>query len=107
MRLQFDGERVRLRVGHADLAMLREGGIASVALAWPGIEWRAEVRVGSDLSLQIADAVVQLTLPRTDIEALAARLPSRDGLRYRIDLSSGPLDLRFEVDLHDGRARPR
>ena len=107
MKLQFGSGSVRLRVGHGELATLQEGGVAWAALAWPCLEWKVQVRLGDGLLLQIAETIVQLTLPRTDVEVLAARLPCRDGLRYLLDLPSRPLDVRFEVDLHDGRRRPR
>ena len=107
MKLQFGNDRVRLRVSHAELALLRGGGTASAGVAWPGAPWRIDVRVGDGLSMHLADAVVRLVLPRNDVDDLAARLPSRDGLQFRLELPSGPLDLHFEVDVRDGRTRAR
>ena len=107
MKVQFDTGRLRLRVGNAELAGLRAGDTLAVALDWPGRPWRLALVAGDGLRFEIADRGVTVVLPRADIDALAARLPARDGLRHALELPTGPLDLRFEVDLHDGRARPR
>ena len=107
MKLQFETGRLRIRVGRAELATLRDGGSLSAALDWPGRPWRLEARASEGLAVSAGGDAVHLVLPRADLDALAARAPSREGLRYALDLPSGPVDLRFEVDLHDGRARPR
>ncbi len=107
MKVQFDTGRLRLRVGNAELAALRAGDTLVVALDWPGRPWRLALIAGDNLRFEITDGGVALVLPRADLDALAARLPARDGLRHVLELPTGPLELRFEVDLHDGRARPR
>ncbi|GGZ54604.1 hypothetical protein GCM10008101_04860 [Lysobacter xinjiangensis] len=107
MKVQFESGRLRLRVGNAELAALRAGDTLAVALDWPGRPWRLALDAGDSLGFEITARDVTLALPRADLDALAARLPARDGLRYALELPSGPLELRFEVDLHDGRVRPR
>ena len=106
MKLQFETARLRIRVGHAELALLRRGGSLSAALDWPGRPWRLDAQASEGLAVSAGDDGIRLLLPLADLEALAAAGPSRERLRYTLDLPSGPVDLRFEVDLHDGR-RPR
>lgn len=107
MKLQFETGRLRLRVERAEFAALREGGRLEVRLGWPQQAWHLTVAAGEVLGLRVVGDSVALTLPAADLVALAARAPWRDGLRYALDLPDGAVDLRFEVDLHDGRARPR
>lgn len=106
MKVQFETGRIRLRVSNAELTRLHAGESLDAALAWPGVTWRLDVGLGDMLEAVATPAAVVLRLPRADADALASRLPARDGLRYTVELPTGPLDLRFEVDLHDGR-RPR
>jgi hypothetical protein len=107
MKVQFHTGRLRLRIGHAELATLLDGGALYTEIAWPVAGWRIEVALADTLGMGAAGPNVQLTLPRSDVAALAARVPAREGLRYALALPSGPVDLRLEVDLHDGRARTR
>jgi hypothetical protein len=107
MKVQFDTGRLRLRIGHAELGVLLDGGALSTQVAWPGAGWRIQVALADTLKLVAGGPDVLLMLPRDEAAALAARLPLREGLRYALELPSGPLDLRLEVDLHDGRARVR
>ena len=107
MKVQFEARRLRLRVGNAEFAALRAGDTLVVSLDWPGRPWRLALIAGDSVRIATSGEEVTLVLPRTDLDALATRLPARDGLRYTVELPSGPLDLRFEVDLHDGRTRPR
>ena len=107
MKVQFNAGRLRLRIGNNELAVLRAGGRLAVSLDWPRRPWPIALTAGDGLALDAAGEEVTLVLPRGDLDALAARLPARDGLRYTLELPSGPLDLHFEVDLHDGRTRPR
>jgi len=107
MKVQFETARLRVRVGNAELAALRAGDTLAIAIDWPGRPWRLALAAGDGLALDSSGETVTLVLPSADLDTLAARLPARDGLRYALELPSGPLELRFEVDLHDGRARPR
>ena len=106
MKLQFGAGSLRLRLETAEFAALHGGEVLAVRLDWPSGPWRLDLRTGAALGLSPAGDCVGLTIPGTDVEALAARLPSRDGLRYALELPGGALDVRIEVDLHDGR-RPR
>jgi hypothetical protein len=107
MKVQFHTGRLRLRIGHAELAVLLDGGALSTEIAWPGAGWRIEAALADTVQVVAGGPDVHLTLPRDEVAALATRLPSREGLRYALELPSGPLELRLEVDLHDGRDRVR
>ena len=104
MKVQFDGQGVRVRLAVAELAALREGATVEASAPWLGSVWLLRLAAGDALAVEDG---VRVTLPRADLDALSARLPAKDGLRYIVDGASGSLELTVEVDLHDGRRRPR
>lgn len=107
MKVQFDDRAVRARLGKAEFVALRAGATLSVALDWPGVTLAFEIAAGHAFGAEGEGARLRVTLPVADLDALAERLPARDGLRYAIDRPDGPVDLSVEVDLHDGRIRTR
>ena len=107
MKVQFDRGGVRIRVGRAELAALQAGERLATGVAWTTAAWRLELCLADAPSLDDSTGTVRIALPRSDVDALAARLPSRDGLRVALPSPAGPVEVRFEVDLHDGRARTR
>ncbi|GAB6195270.1 hypothetical protein [Lysobacter xanthus] len=107
MKLQFDEAGLRIRVSRSEFAALRSGVALAADLEWPAMPWRLSVRSGAQLAVRHEHGRVVLDLPDADLAALAGRLPARDGLRYPLDLPAGPVEVRFEVDFHDGRGRPR
>jgi hypothetical protein len=107
MKVQFEAGRVRLRATRAQLQSLRSGEALRTSLGWPGGGWCVEVRMGDAGSSAASGRTLRIAFSPDELAALDARLPTRDGLQRRLELPAGAIDVRFEVDLHDGRARPR
>lgn len=108
MRVQLEGQNLRLRIDEDELARLLEGGSADnrtslpdghielqqVSLS-PRIEWRRE------------GPVLHICLPEPEVRALSERLPARDGLQFSLSTPSGEtLQILFDVDVRDS-ARKR
>lgn len=110
MKLQLEGQHLRVRIDEDELAQLLAGRpvtahtqlacafalgctLALSSESIPAIEGHAEAW--------------SLRLPRLDVQALATRLPTRDGLHYTLPAGEGnaPLDLLFDVDVRDSARR--
>ncbi|MGY3265236.1 DUF7009 family protein [Lysobacter sp. HA35] len=107
MKVQFDTADVRIRLTRAEFASLQGGARLEARIDWPQAPWSVTVSAADTIEVRGQGAAVDITLPKTDVDDLATRLPARDGLKYTIDHPNGLLELRIEVDLHDGRARRR
>jgi len=106
MKVQLQDQSVRLRLDEAELARLLAGESVENMTRFGGIEgWGMAVSLhgGEQPVLLDGGTFCRLVLPRPAVEALAARLPCRDGLPFEIALEDGSqLQLQF-----DGRARQR
>lgn len=86
MKVQLQGQTLRLRIDERELTALLAGGlIANLTRFGQGSGWGMELFLheGSCVRLQAAEAL-RVWLPREDVAALQARLPSRDGLVFEI-----------------------
>lgn len=108
MRVQLEGQSLRLRIDEEELARLLADGsvvnrtglpdghieIQQLSLT-PRIEWRRE------------DTIWHICLPESDVRALSQRLPSREGLQFSLSTPGGNvLQILFDVDVRDS-ARKR
>lgn len=110
MNLRFDAHGIRVRLGEGEFARLLAGETLAMAVGWPGgIRWGVTLVRGGALAVDADDTQgVRIVVPGHELEALAGRLPSRDGLDYRLEAPAGPLTLVLQVDVRDGRRqRPR
>lgn len=107
MRVQMEGQTLRLRVDEAELARLLSGGFAENCTLLP--DGRAEIqriRLADALAWQREDSIWNIDIPETDVRALSDRLPSRDGLRFDFRGSAAhPLEVLFDVDVRDSARR--
>ena len=109
MKLQLQGQSIRLRLDEAELALLLAGetvinrttlGVAagfsqSLLLGAGGVR-------GAMPSLVANDGGWCVELPRDAIEAYAGQLPCRHALSFELDLGGAePVQLDFEVDVRD------
>lgn len=106
MKLQIEGQHLRVRIGEEELARLLAGEPidAHTHLA-PGLD------IGCRLALHGGDAARmggqpgdwRIDLPDAAVRGLAARLPSRDGLSFPLPTGQpdGTLTLLFDVDVRD------
>lgn len=107
MKVQLQGQQVRLRISEAELARLQAGEtVENLTRLPPGLALRQWLRVceGPQPAL-LADAEGWgCLLPPAELAAYVARLPCREGLRLRLPLVEGAeeaLEIDLEVDVRD------
>ena len=108
MRVQQREQSLRLRIDEAELARLLAGQEIRNETCWPDdrIE-RQRVTLADRLDWRRDDDGWRVALPEADVRALAARLPSRDGLSWDMPVPGGEaLHILFDVDVRDS-ARKR
>ncbi|RUL66507.1 hypothetical protein EKH79_01365 [Dyella dinghuensis] len=107
MRVQMEGQTLRLRVDEAELARLLSGGSAENCTLLP--DGRTEIqriRLADALAWRREDAIWNIDIPEADVRALSDRLPSRDGLHFSFSGSAAhPLEVLFDVDVRDSARR--
>lgn len=105
MKVQLQGQRLRLRIDERQLAVLRAGqAVENLTQLAPSIACRQVVTLGQEAvaCLEVSPVVWSLRLPRTALEAYAARLPCRDGMEFELPVGDGEvLQVSFEVDVRD------
>jgi hypothetical protein len=108
MRVQLEGQTLRLRIDEAELARLLAAGKVENRTALPdGRIETQQIRLATDIGWQRADAMWQIDLPEAEVRALSERLPSREGLAFSLSTPSGDvLQILFDVDVRDS-ARKR
>ena len=103
MRVQLEGQTLRLRIDEAELAQLLAGNSAENRTCLP--DGRIEVqqlRLATRLDWQRDDATWCIDLPQADVHALSERLPSREGLHFELPAPGGTtLQIVFDVDVRD------
>jgi hypothetical protein len=108
MRVQQQGQSLRLRIDEAELATLLAGGTVENATRWPdGRQERQRLALAAQPDWRRDDEGWRLELTDTAVRELAARLPSRDGLPFELAVPGGDaLRVLFDVDVRDS-ARQR
>ncbi|WP_256646883.1 hypothetical protein [Thermomonas paludicola] len=105
MKVQMQGQRLRLRIDEQELARLQAGEVVENLTVLPGdVAPCLQVRALEALapSFAVQGQGVCFGLPRHLIDEYVARLPCRDGLTLRFSTSGGEdLVLDFEVDVRD------
>ena len=107
MKVQLQGQQVRLRISEAELARLQAGEVVENLTRLPaGLVLRQWLQVGegSEPAL-LADATGWgCLLPPVGLASYVARLPCREGLRLRLPLAEGAeeaVEIDLEVDVRD------
>ncbi len=107
MKVQLQGQLVRLRISEAELTRLQAGGTVDNLTRLPaGLLLRQWLRLGDDAqpALQVDAGGWGCLLPRAELASYVARLPCREGLRLRLPLAEGAEDvveIDLEVDVRD------
>jgi uncharacterized protein YhdP len=107
MRVQLEGQTLRLRIDEAELAKLLSGGFAENCTLLPdGCAQTQRVRLADKIGWQREDATWHIHIPEAEVRALNGRLPSRDGLRFDFPASAGQtLEILFDIDVRDSTRR--
>ena len=101
MKLQVDGDQLRLRLTEAELARLGMDGELEQAVPCPdGTAARCRLRLLETAATAACEGNLmdlQVALPRGAFLAFAAERPRRDGFAF----ACGPLRVTVEVDVRD------
>lgn len=105
MKLQVEGQHLRLRISEKELAVLLDGGAVD-NLTTLGeddhIGQRLMLADSEQPSLDTRPMPWQLRLPRAAVTAYAKRLPTREGLHFHLPrTATDVLELQFDVDVRD------
>jgi len=104
MKVQLQGQTLRLRVDEHELAVLLAGEtVANLTRFGSGGGWSQAIRLHEGLAARLASSAdtLQVGLPRQAVLALQASLPSRDGLAFQVGQGDDSLEIRFDVDVRD------
>lgn len=101
MKLELAPGRARLRLARAEFDHLRAGRALSLALRLPGGCWDIDIVRSDAFSASLAGTRLALEIPGCDLDVLHRRLPSRDGLRWIIDIGGVAFETVLEVDIRD------
>jgi len=103
MRVQLQGQMLRLRIDEAELAILLAGGTVENATCWPdGRDEQQRLALAAQYGWRRGDGGWRIELADAAVRELAARLPSRDGLSFELAVSEGrALEVLFDVDVRD------
>lgn len=106
MRLQIEGQKLRIRIDEDELARLLAGETIQTRT-----EFADSFAIGfAACATQDRDATISGTVdnwligvPQLALREHADRLPTREGLRYTLQGKSAgePLELLFDVDVRD------
>ena len=105
MKIQLQGQSLRLRIDEAELARLQAGeAIENTTVLPEGLTLRQQV-VATDGALARVVAQAQgfvFELPAAQLAPYIARLPCRDGLRFALSVAGADaIGIHFEVDVRD------
>lgn len=114
MKVQWQGQSLRLRIDEAELQHLRDGGEVENRSRLPlDDDCVQRLRLDGEGLAAMTGTVNDwcLVLPRAEVEAYVGRLPCKDGLGYDLAVAGGgALRIDVEVDVRDsarvrGKAR--
>lgn len=104
MKVQLQGQALRLRIDERELALLLQGETVVNQTRLDDVHaWSQSLRLeaGDVARLAHGGDGLHLALPRREVEALRARLPSREGLEFLVGQGAWRLEIRFDVDVRD------
>lgn len=109
MKIQLDGQSLRLRIGEDELALLLGGANVDTRTALSPqtlLRWRLQLHDMAVPSLLADAGVLCVRLPRVAFEAFASARPRRDGLDFDwADTGTEPLRVTVEIDVRDSHRR--
>ncbi len=108
MKIQLQGQSLRIRLDEEELANLLDGTTleSSTSFGNAGV-WALAMRLheGDTAKLSAASAPLLISLPHSAVAELAARLPCRDGVAWDVPCGDTHLHLQFDVDVRDSMRR--
>ncbi len=112
MKLQIQSQHLRVRIDEDELAQLLAGEtVVEVTLFGDAFAmmYRLRLMPWPHAALWGSSEWWTVALPEADVREHAARLPTREGLRFLLPTGtdSDPLELLFDVDVRDSVRRRR
>jgi hypothetical protein len=104
MNIKFSTASVRCRVSRSELDRLLAGRAVALEVALPRNHvFRANLWPGAigGWQLESDPTGIWITIPKTELQALAESLPSKDGIEKEFEASEGTVTVSFEVDVRD------
>jgi uncharacterized protein DUF7009 len=102
MNVRFSDHAIRCRSTSAELQQLLTGRAIELELCLPrDRRFLVNVRPSALEKWQLdSDPTgIWLTIPRTQLEALAQMLPSKEGIEHAFETAQGSVVVSFEVDV--------
>ena len=102
MNVRFSERAIRCRASAAELQQLLTGRAIGLELCLPrDRKFRVNVRPAALETWQLESdpTGIWLTIPRSQLEALAQTLPSKEGIEHGFETAQGSVMVSFEVDL--------
>jgi hypothetical protein len=102
MNVRFSEQAIRCRATAAELQQLLTGRALSLELALPrDRKFRVSVRPAALETWQLESdpTGIWIAIPRSQLQALAETLPSKEGIERSFETVQGGLTVTFEVDL--------
>ena len=102
MNVRFSEQAIRCRATSAELQQLLTGRALALELCLPrDRKFRVSVRPAALETWQLdSDPTgIWVAIPRSQLQALAETVPSREGIQRSFETAQGSVTLTFEVDL--------
>jgi hypothetical protein len=102
MNVRFSGQAIRCRASSDELQQLLTGRALTLELSLPrDRKFRVNVRPAALETWQFdSDPTgIWIAIPRSELQALAEAVPSKEGIEHGFESAQGGLTVTFEVDL--------
>jgi hypothetical protein len=112
MKLQIEGQNLRVRIGEEELARLLDGQAIEAVTQFAdvfAIRYSLELSPADTANLSGSPAAWRIAVPAERVREHAARLPTREGLQFALPgrRAEDSLQLLFDVDVRDSVRRRR
>ena len=107
MNVRFSDHAIRCRATSAELQQLLTGRAIAIELCLPrDRRFRVNVRPAALETWQLESdpTGIWIAIPRSQLQALAETLPSKEGIERSFETVQGGLTVTFEVDLKKRQA---
>lgn len=105
MKIQLQGQSLRLRIDEAELARLQVGESIENLTRLPGrcaLRQQLQLVDAATPTLQLLEDGFGFGLPADALADYVARLPCRDGLVFSMPIdAASAIEIHFEVDVRD------
>ncbi|BDU21923.1 hypothetical protein [Dyella sp. GSA-30] len=112
MKLQIEGQHLRVRIGEEELAQLLAGQAIEAMTQFAevfAVRYSLELTPADTANLSGSPAAWRIAIPEERVREHVARLPTREGLQFALpgEREEDNLQLLFDVDVRDSVRRRR